>query len=151
GLAKPGLIVERDLAEQSFGEWQGRVRAEIYKAHGLPHNFWLAPARTRPPGGETFVEVIERVTRCVHRLSSEHAGGDIIAFAHGGTIRAALALACGCAPESALSFAVDNLSLTRIDHIDPIGPNAAWRVNSVNQPPRVGRPAMGHTGGSAVA
>jgi broad specificity phosphatase PhoE len=151
GLAKPELLIENDLAEQCFGDWQGQVRAEIYSKHGLPHNFWLAPARTRPPGGESFVEVIERVTRCVERLSPQHAGRDVVAFAHGGTIRAALAYACGCSPESALSFAIDNLSVTRLDHIDPLGPKAAWRVNAVNMSPRLGRPAMGHAGGTAVA
>jgi broad specificity phosphatase PhoE len=151
GLAKPELLIENDLAEQCFGDWQGQVRAEIYSKHGLPHNFWLAPARTRPPGGESFVEVIERVTRCIERLSPQHAGRDVVAFAHGGTIRAALAYACGCSPESALSFAIDNLSVTRLDHIDPLGAKAAWRVSAVNVSPRPGRPAMGHAGGTAVA
>ena len=45
---------------------------------------------------------------------------------------------------------VDNLSVTRLDHIDPLGPRAAWRVNSVNQPPRLGRKAMGHAGGGSA-
>jgi broad specificity phosphatase PhoE len=139
GLPKPDLIVDPDLAEQCFGEWQGQNRKHIYRTHGLPHEFWLAPARTRPPGGETFVEVIERVKRCVDRLSVEHAGRDIVAYAHGGTIRAALQIASACAPEVALSFAIDNLSVTRLDHIDPTGPTACWRVNGVNYPPRLGR------------
>ncbi len=150
GLAKPEMFIENDLAEQSFGEWQGKNRNEIYGKHGLPHNFWLAPARTTPPGGESFVDVMARVTRCIERLSPKHAGRDVVAFAHGGTIRAALAYACGCSPESALSFAIDNLSVTRLDHIDPLGPRAAWRVNSVNQPPRLGRKAMGHAGGGSA-
>ena len=91
-----------------------------------------------------------RVTRCIERLSPRHAGRDVVAFAHGGTIRAALAYACGCSPESALSFAIDNLSITRLDHIDPLGPGAAWRVNAVNQPPRNDRKAMGHVGGGSA-
>jgi broad specificity phosphatase PhoE len=139
GLARPEMFVERDLAEQSFGEWQGQVRAEIYRTHGLPHDFWLAPARTRPPGGESFVEVIERVKRCVDRLSVAHAGRDIVAYAHGGTIRAALSIASACTPEVALSFSIDNLSVTRLDHIDPTGESACWRVNGVNFPPKFGR------------
>lgn len=139
GLKGPRILIERDLAEQSFGEWQGQNRKMIYRTHGLPHEFWLAPARTRPPGGESFVEVIERVKRCVDRLSVEHAGRDIVAYAHGGTIRAALALASACTPEVALSFAIDNLSLTRLDHIDPAGRQACWRVNGVNYPPRFAR------------
>lgn len=145
GLAKPSMFVENDLAEQCFGEWQGQIRSEVYKNHGLPHDFWLAPARKKPPGpgGESFVEVIERVSRCVDRLSAQHAGRDIVAYAHGGTIRAALAMASGCTPEVALSFAVDNLSLTRLDHIDPTGTTPAWRVNHVNLPPKFGHGQKG--------
>jgi len=139
GLKGPQFMVERDLAEQSFGEWQGQNRKQVYATHGLPHEFWLAPARKKPPGGESFVEVIERVKRCVDRLSVEHAGRDIVAYAHGGTIRAALQIASACTPEVALSFAIDNLSLTRLDHIDPAGKQACWRVNGVNYPPRFAR------------
>jgi len=134
GIPAQPIQVERDLAEQNFGEWQGQVRKEVYRLHGLPHDFWLAPARNVPPGGESFVALIERVARCVQRVSVQHAGRDVIAFAHGGTIRAAVAVASACSPEAVLSFAIDNLSVTRIDHIDPTGPSAAWRINAVNVP-----------------
>jgi hypothetical protein len=70
------------------------------------------------PGGESFLAVIERVSRAVHQLVETYAGRDVIAVAHGGTIRAALALALSLEPEAALAFTVENCSLTRIDHID---------------------------------
>lgn len=145
GLAKPDMFIHNDLAEQCFGDWQGQIRKEVYKTHGLPHEFWLAPARKKPPGpgGESFVEVIERVKRCVDKLSVEYAGRDIVAYAHGGTIRAALSIASACTPEVALSFAIDNLSVTRLDHIDPAGPTSCWRVNYVNLPPKFGRAIAG--------
>ena len=37
--------------------------------------------------------------------------------AHGGTIRAALALAMAVEPEAGLVFATDNCSITRLDHV----------------------------------
>lgn len=127
--------IEPDLAEQHFGEWQGRDRAQVYQQYGQEHGLWLAPAEFTPPGGESFVAVIERVTRVVERLTQENEGADIIAVAHGGTIRAALCLALETTAERALAFSTDNLSLTRIDHLRAPGAGAAWRVVGVNLSP----------------
>jgi hypothetical protein len=38
-------------------------------------------------------------------------------------------------PETALAFSIDNLSLTRIDHIPGPGLGHGWRIGTVNQPP----------------
>ena len=138
-------LVEPLLVEQHFGEWQGLSHAELAERRdGAWHRFWLAPADEAPPGGESFVQVVERVDLAVRRLSAEHAGRDIVAVAHGGTIRAALALALGLEPERALALSVDNCSLTRLERIaGPVSSRApledseeAWRVVHVNQPPR---------------
>jgi broad specificity phosphatase PhoE len=75
-----------------------------------------------------------RVQRAIHRHTATHAGRDIVAVTHGGTIRAALALALGLMPGGALGFSVDNLSLTRLDHIAGPDGAGAWRVVGVNQP-----------------
>ena len=127
--------IEPDFAEQNFGEWQGRDRAEIFQLHGHRHGLWLAPAEVTPPGGESFVALTRRVGRAIERLTQENEGADIIAVAHGGTIRAALGLALETSPERALAFSTDNLSLTRIDHLRGPGIGAAWRVLGVNLPP----------------
>ena len=132
----PGVIVEPDLIEQHFGEWQGVTYAELAERNGNQWpRFWLAPAHHAPPGGESFVALLARAHPAILRLSDEHAGRDIIAVTHGGTIRAALALALDLAPEATLAVSIDNLSLTRIEHFP--GANAAhpWRVATVNQSP----------------
>ena len=132
----PGVLVEPDFAEQNFGEWQGRkytdhaaLQAEAY------HRFWLASADEAPPGGESFVDMIARVSRTIRRLNQEHAGRDIIAVTHGGTIRAALAEALDLTPEAALAFTIDNLSLTRLERFDGPGVGHGWRVAGVNEHP----------------
>lgn len=133
----PEAIVMPDLAEQDFGEWQGLTYDELQQSRaGEFHRFWHAPAEIAPPGGESFVAVIERVSRAVHRLVDAHPGEDVIAVAHGGTIRAALALALGLDPEAALAFTIENCSITRIDRIDGPGIGHGWRVVTVNRPSR---------------
>jgi len=143
GPASAAPVIEPALAEQHFGDWQGMTNAELAaQRDGVWHRFWLAPAHEAPPGGESFVAVIERVSAAVRRLSADHAGRDIVAVTHGGTIRAALAIALDLDPERALAVAVDNCALTRLDHIaGSPGSHAlheadAWSVRLVNAPPR---------------
>ncbi len=130
-LGEPAVI-EPDLAEQHFGAWQGRRWGDLAN-DPVAKRFWRAPATTAPPDGESFAQVVARVTQAIGRLTAAHAGADIVAVAHAGTIRAALAHALGLAPEGALGFVIDPLSLTRLDRIDD-GVAGNWRVGGVNLP-----------------
>ena len=135
-MADP-LHIEPRMAEQCFGEWQGRTYAELGAyGHGTTaaHRFWLAPAHSVPPGGESFVTVMERVHEAVEALSKTHAGRDIVCVAHSGSIRAALGLSLGLTPEAALAVSIDTLSLTRMDLIENATAGHGWRVGLVNQP-----------------
>jgi alpha-ribazole phosphatase len=134
GAGAVAPILEPELMEQDFGAWQGLTHAEVNHRRGAEaHRFWVSPATECPEGGESFAGVVARVAAAVTRLSARHAGREVVAVAHGGVIRAALAQALDLDPETALRFCVDNLSLTRIDHIVPgEGGPASWRVESVN-------------------
>ena len=133
----PAAAAIPDLAEQSFGDWQGLTYDELrHSRGGAFHRFWHAPAHEKAPGGESFLDVLERVSRAIHRLIAMHGGRDIIAVAHGGTIRAALGLALGLEPEACLAFTMENCSLTRIEQIEGPGMGHGWRVITVNRPPR---------------
>jgi alpha-ribazole phosphatase len=132
----PGALVEPELIEQHFGEWQGKTYAELAEQNGNRWpRFWLAPAHAVPPGGESFVQLLARAHPAILRLSGEHAGRDIIAVTHGGTIRAAVALALDLGPEAALAVTIDNLSVTRIEHFPGNDDARSWRVTGVNHPP----------------
>lgn len=137
GLALPDSRIEEDLGEQNFGSWQGRLREEVYAELDPRHMFWLAPAHTQAPEGESFTDLMVRVGAVIERLNTEHVGRDIVAVAHGGTIRAALGHALKLDPEAALAFQVDNCSVTRIDHFGPSAshPEGAWAIFHINQLP----------------
>jgi len=69
----PDAIEMADLAEQDFGQWQGLTYEELEESRaGDFHRFWHAPAHEAAPGGESFVAVIERVSRAIHRLVEAH-------------------------------------------------------------------------------
>ncbi|WP_431856282.1 histidine phosphatase family protein [Azospirillum sp.] len=131
-LGAPTPRIEPDLAEQSFGDWQGLTYDAVDA--DASRRFWSAPASERPPGGESFADVVVRVSAALERLTAAHAGRDVVAVVHAGTVRAALALALGLEPEAALRLQVDTLSLTRLDHIATPGHPPAWRVAGVNHP-----------------
>ena len=134
-------LVEEDLGEQCFGDWQGMSYAEVAADRaGEDHPFWIAPAHYAVPNGASFATVMARVSDTVLRLSAHHAGRDIVAVAHGGTIRAALGQALGIEPDQALSFTVDNLSITRIDCFHGAGGRMDWCVIGVNLPPSKSAP-----------
>ncbi|MBV24383.1 MAG: phosphoglycerate mutase [Rhodospirillaceae bacterium] len=129
-------LVEPDFAEQDFGLWQGLTHNEMAERFPMENElFWKTPGSASPPGGESFVQVMERVGRAIAALSRDHLHEERIVFAHGGVIRAALAAALGCGPERALCFAVDNLSVTRIDRMILPGEAVQWRVSGVNLVP----------------
>jgi len=133
----PGIAIEPDLIEQNFGDWQGVRYGELAARRGDDWSrFWLAPAYETPPGGESFAALTERVHGAIARLNERHCGADILVIGHGGTIRAALALALGLSPEAALAFSVDNLSLTRLEHFADRGAAHGWRIAAVNHPPQ---------------
>ena len=140
GMAMAEPAVEPDLAEQSFGDWQGLTWDEMKAADADAYEeFWQDPADNAPPGGESFAAVIERTAAVVRRRTAAHAGRDIVAVTHGGTIRAAVAVALELTPARALGLRIGNLSLTRIEHIPDgflRGRGGVWRVTGMNVPPR---------------
>jgi alpha-ribazole phosphatase len=122
--AVPGLM------EQDFGDWNGKSWGDLRGE--LSRKFWLNFATESPPGGESFVQMMERVAHTIEELSAEYEGQNIIAVAHAGTIRAALTIALNLFAKSALTFQLDNLSITEIENI-PDGDLRAWCVHGINR------------------
>jgi alpha-ribazole phosphatase len=141
-----------ELVEQHLGEWQGQDRKTFYAERKVgTHSLWFSPADECPPGGESFVDLVARVAPAILKLNEEHRGKDIVAVTHGGTIRAALALALGLSPQGSFAFSIENCSLTRIDHLTADGGPGLWRVVAVNHRPWSRTPAAAHLGHNPVA
>jgi alpha-ribazole phosphatase len=118
-------VREPAFREQDFGAWTGRRHNDLVAELGDAYRaFWQSPASNRPPGGESFVDQILRARAGLAQLPA----GDVVLVVHSGTIRAVLAIALDLAPDGALRFVIDPLSLTRIDRLDE-----GWRVVAVNQ------------------
>ena len=119
--------VEPALIEQDFGAWQGLPMRDFAKRPSQ-HPFWPVGGDEEPPDGETFAAMRDRVGDALERLAKVHTGRNIVAISHGGAIRAAIAHALDLSAHQALSLAVDNLSITRIERH-----RHAWRFVSLNE------------------
>ena len=87
-----------DLAEASFGEWEGRTVADVDAETPDALRGWVADADATPPGGEAFGDVKQRARRVLDRAASVE--GTVVAVSHGGFIRALVTEVLG-APSSA--------------------------------------------------
>ena len=134
GFPKPATMGrEAAFAEQNLGQWQGMNRA-AFLASRPAGDHWFAAIDEPAPGGESFMDLYHRTAGAIDRINAEQAGRDVIAVAHGGTIRAAVGLALGGQPEKGLAFDIDNCSVTRLDHFASAG-KSTWRLPMVNQQP----------------
>ena len=116
---------EDAFREQDFGAWTGRRHDDLVAELGdVYRDFWQSPASNAPPGGESFVDQIVRARAGLAPLPA----GDAVLVVHSGTVRAVLAIALDLAPDAALRFVIDPLSLTRIDRLE-----GGWRVVAVNR------------------
>lgn len=87
GLTSDGYHVEADLAEISFGNWEGFTIAQLrardpQRIAAREHDKW----HFVPPGGESYEAVSKRMRDWYENLSR-----DTVAVAHGGTARGLIA------------------------------------------------------------
>jgi broad specificity phosphatase PhoE/ribonuclease HI len=74
--------VEPGFAEMEFGRWDGLTLAEVTAQDRTGLDAWLGSTRVRPPGGESFREVEERVLAGLGRLLEAHAGRTVVVVSH---------------------------------------------------------------------
>ena len=90
------VLRHADLRETFAGTWEGLVRADLVRDHGEDFAKWAWDSHVRPGGGESRVEVAERMVRTILReLDEVPEGGTLIVATHGGAARAAIASLLG--------------------------------------------------------
>ena len=103
------------LRERSFGVLQGMTHAEI-EAH------WPAQAlrwRQRDPhwapdGGESLLDVRQRITRTASELAARHLGQQIVLVAHGGVLDVLYRAATGQELQAPRTWQLGNAAINRL-------------------------------------
>jgi alpha-ribazole phosphatase len=90
-IAEPyGLVPVKipALRERSFGVWEGMTFTEIKERFPGEFEAWADnPVAHSPVGGESTLEVKERVVKALEQILNSHAGDNIAVVAHGGVNR----------------------------------------------------------------
>lgn len=98
------LMLNSDLREIGFGEWEGLTWAAIEQRDPAHARRWIAEFPHLPaPGGETFAAFESRVLSAINTLASAHEKERIAIVTHGGVLRLALRTFQGCSEAEAWS------------------------------------------------
>lgn len=114
------------LWEQDFGDQEGLRFEDLPNLGDLSR---ADLAKVAPAGGESFADMVKRVSPALQELAGKAMNdGPIVVVAHAGTVRAGLSIALDEVP-TGLAFEVDPLSITRLRCLP-----AGFSVMSVNVP-----------------
>jgi probable phosphoglycerate mutase len=109
------LVPEPGLRERSFGALEGRTFAEIETELPEQARRWRQrDPHFAPEGGETLVQLRERIAATTHRLAAQHSGGLIVLVAHGGVLDVLYRLATGQELQAPRTWQLANASINRL-------------------------------------
>ena len=100
--ALTGIPVQIDvrLRETYAGDWEGMVWGDIESRYTDEMARWVSDPYLRPGGGETRVEVAERMTAAINEaLADIGPDGTLVVTTHGGAARAGLGALLELPPE----------------------------------------------------
>ena len=109
------LRLNTGLRERGFGIFEGQTYAQV--ASGWPEESKRWRQRDphfAPHGGESLIQVRERIAATVNALASQHMGEQIVLVAHGGVMDALYRLATRQEIESPRTWDLGNASINRL-------------------------------------
>ncbi len=137
GIIAPALgvpvLLDDEVQEVRVGEADALSLDEANTRFGLP-DFEREPYRPIAPGGESWAAFLVRVGVALDRITTDHAGKQIVVVCHGGVIEAAFFhfFRLGAAMLPQIAVHTDNASITRWHlHIRPGKPDR-WRLIGYN-------------------
>lgn len=130
------VIVDERFVDMSFGEWEGRPRAQVELEQPDLYQQWLqAPEQFRAPDGETLREVRERAWGALEEIAGRHALSAIIS--HRVVCKVLLCAALGLGMSGFWQVRLNTASVSTLrgegrdwlvptvngaDHLAPLGP-----------------------------
>ncbi|WP_179474230.1 bifunctional RNase H/acid phosphatase [Mycolicibacterium vinylchloridicum] len=123
------VTVDDDLIETDFGAWEGLTFAEARQRDPDLHGHWLRNTSLRPPAGESFDDVQERIQRLRSRIIAEYPGNTVLVVSHVTPIKTMLRLALDAGTSILHRLHLDLASLS----IAEFYPDGGSSVRLVNQ------------------
>lgn len=132
--ARTSVPVAQDegLLEGDFGDWTGARLADLYDKPEWK-TVQQQPSAFRFPGGESFVEIRDRMEATLARLRKAHEGGTVVCFSHADPIRVALADAMGTPLDCFQRLSIGPCSVSALSYQEGRDP-VVLTVNSTQEP-----------------
>ena len=111
-----GLDVETldDLAEMSFGDWDGLTFGEARKRDERFFDAWLSDPTIAPPGGESLVDLAGRVARARDQLVERFESQTVLLVSHAMPVKSVVVSALGAPVSSVHQVDVAPASLSEV-------------------------------------
>lgn len=107
--------IHRGLRERGFGSFEGHTHSAIAAQWPQQHQRWrLRDAHFAPEGGESLLQLRERIRHTVNEIASQHVGALIVLVAHGGVLDALYRLATQQAVDTPRTWALGNAAINRL-------------------------------------
>lgn len=123
------ISYSEELQELSQGNWEGKLRSEIYTPGQLAEinsNQWLFT----PPNGESQKEVEERILGFISsEILDHHTEGNFLIIGHGIAFKCLLRGILDISSQMAYKLSIDNTSLTKLSYDKEKG----WHLNYLNK------------------
>lgn len=110
------VVPEEGLRERSFGMFEGKTFDEIQQTWPDHAHNWRKriPEWEPPEGGESLLQLRERVTRTLQLLAARHPGEQIVVVAHGGVLDTLYRIATGQEVNSPRTWELPNGAINRL-------------------------------------
>ncbi|HCY17316.1 MAG TPA: histidine phosphatase family protein [Curvibacter sp.] len=109
------LATHSGLRERGFGVFEGKTFVEIETTWPEESERWRKrDPHWAPQGGESLLQVRERITRTLHELAMRHPGEQIVLVAHGGVLDQLYRAATGQELQAPRTWQLGNTAVNRL-------------------------------------
>ena len=110
------VVPDERLRERRFGVFEGKTFDEIHSHFPEQAQNWRQriPEWQPPEGGESLLELRERVQRTMEELAARHPGEQIVVVAHGGVLDTLYRIATGQEVNSPRTWNLPNGAINRL-------------------------------------
>ena len=105
------IITDNRIAERNLGEIEDMLHQKVIKRYGeTSHRLWHRGYSTRPPNGQSFADIEEKITDFINELKEKYKDKNqgIVISAHGGSIRIFRKIVEKVSAKQALSWEIPN-------------------------------------------
>ncbi len=109
------LVTHTGLRERGFGIFEGKTYVEIEQTWPEESGHWRQRTpHWAPAGGESLLQVRERITHTLHELATRHPGQQIVLVAHGGVMDQLYRAATGQDLQAPRTWQLGNTAVNRL-------------------------------------